>query len=768
LLVAGTYSAVLAIGVARARRDDGTVALGPADLVTLTRAVLVAGVAAMAVDSLYGPVSVPVLVGLAVVALALDAVDGFVARRTESASSFGARFDMEIDAFLIAVLSAAVAKDYGAWVLAIGVARYSFWIAGRLWPWIDRPLPYRYWRKVAAATQGVVLAVVVSGLLPRSVNLALLVGAMALLAESFGRDLVWLWRHRATGPADTSVAEAATPDAEAGAPSAEPERPVAAPRPRGRARRVLGATSTVLAFCLVWVALTAPDAPGQGASALLRIPVEGLVLVAIALMVPPRASRVIAVGAGVVLAVLTLLKVLDLGFGVALDRPFDPVTDWAYFGPAFGVLGDSVGHAAAVAVVVAAALLVTALLALLPLSTRRVAIVAGRHGVGTARTVAALGVVWIGSALLGLQIAPGAAVASASTGGLAYNQVRAINGDVADEQAFTNSISHDPQAITPGNDLLTALRGKDVLFVFVESFGKVALTDPLIAPGVDAVLMSGTKELAAAGFSARSGYLTSSTFGGISWLAHSTLQSGLWIDNQLRYNELVTSNRFTLSDAFARAGWRTVGDVPSNYTEWPEGMSFYHYDQIYDAHNAGYVGPQFSYSQMPDQYILSAFQRMELAKPHSPVMAEIDLVSSHTPWAPLPTMVNWDAVGNGAVFDGMPASGASPTAVWSTADGIRRAYGQSIQYSMTALSSFVATYPDPNLVMVVLGDHQPASVVSGSNPSHDVPISVIAHDPTVLDRIDGWGWTDGLRPADDAPVWRMDSFRNKFLAAFGS
>ena len=315
---------------------------------------------------------------------------------------------------------------------------------------------------------------------------------------------------------------------------------------------------------------------------------------------------------------------------------------------------------------------------------------------------------------------------------------------------------------------MTALRGKDVLFVFVESYGKVALTDPVIAPGVDAVLTSGTKDLADAGFSARSGYLTSSTFGGISWLAHSTLQSGLWIDNQLRYNELVASNRFTLSDAFARAGWRTVGDVPSNYAAWPEGTSFYHYDQIYNAHNVGYVGPQFSYSQMPDQYILSAFQRMELAKPHAPVMAEIDLVSSHTPWAPLPTMVDWGAVGNGSVFDRMPTSGASPTAVWSTDDGIKRAYGQSIQYSMTALSSFVATYPDPNLVMVVLGDHQPASVVSGSNPSHDVPISVIAHDPTVLDRIDGWGWTDGLRPADHAPVWPMDAFRNNFLAAFGA
>ena len=297
---------------------------------------------------------------------------------------------------------------------------------------------------------------------------------------------------------------------------------------------------------------------------------------------------------------------------------------------------------------------------------------------------------------------------------------------------------------------------------------RVALTDPLIAPGVDAVLASGTQDLAAKGFSARSGYLTSSTFGGISWLAHSTLQSGLWVNSQLRYNQLVASDRFTLSDAFKKAGWRTVGDVPSNFEAWPEGTSFYHYDQLYDAHNVGYAGPEFSYAQMPDQYILSALQRLELSKPgRPPVMAEVDLVSSHTPWAPLPTMVDWDAVGDGSIYDGMPAQGASPGDVWSTNAGIKQAYGQSIQYSLTALTSFVARYPDPNLVMVVLGDHQPAGVVSGSDPSHDVPISIIAHDPTVLDRVGAWGWTAGLRPADDAPVWGMDSFRNRFLAAFG-
>jgi hypothetical protein len=87
---------------------------------------------------------------------------------------------------------------------------------------------------------------------------------------------------------------------------------------------------------------------------------------------------------------------------------------------------------------------------------------------------------------------------------------------------------------------------------------------------------------------------------------------------------------------------------------------------------------------------------------------------------------------------------------------------------MNALVSFVQTYPDPNLVLVVLGDHQPSTIVSGDGAGHDVPVSVIAHDPSVLARVSGWGWQDGLRPAPDAPVWRMDAFRDRFLAAFSA
>ena len=98
---------------------------------------------------------------------------------------------------------------------------------------------------------------------------------------------------------------------------------------------------------------------------------------------------------------------------------------------------------------------------------------------------------------------------------------------------------------------------------------------------------------------------------------------------------------------------------------------------------------------------------------------------------------------------------------------IRAAYGQSIQYTMKALVSFVQHSSDPNLVVIALGDHQPWTIVSGDQPSHEVPISVIAHDPAVLKRISGWGWNDGLQPSPRAPVWKMSAFRNRFLTAFG-
>ena len=131
-----------------------------------------------------------------VVALALDAVDGWVARRTGTASALGARFDGEVDAFLIGALSVYVAPEYGAWVLAIGAARYLFGAGEWLLPWMRAPLPPRRWRKVVAATQGIVLTVAAAEVLPHALTQALLIAALVLLTVSMGECTWWLWRRR--------------------------------------------------------------------------------------------------------------------------------------------------------------------------------------------------------------------------------------------------------------------------------------------------------------------------------------------------------------------------------------------------------------------------------------------------------------------------------------------------------------------------------------------------------------------------------------------
>ena len=538
---------------------------------------------------------------------------------------------------------------------------------------------------------------------------------------------------------------------------------------RHTASSVLGRLLTVLAALLVWSALVLPDgAPRRPAAAVVAVPIEALVLVALVVLLPRRAARVVALAGGIMLGLLLVVKLLDLGFFLALDRRFDPVGDLGYLGPAVGVLADSIGRFAATLVAVLVGLLLVGLVALMPWALLRLTRLVERHRAASLRTAGVLAVVWATCAVAGVQLVPGAPVASARAASVAVAEVRQVRAGIEGQHAFDRAAAApDPWATKDGSELLAGLRGHDVLVVFVESYGRVAVDASSFSPGVDRVLDRGTRRLDAAGFGSRSAFLSSPTFGGISWLAHSTLQSGLWVNSELRYTHLVKTHRFTLSRAFHRAGWRTVSDIPSNTEDWPVGRTFYGYDQLYGGYNVGYRGPRFSYAAVPDQYTLDAFRRRELAPGHAPVMAEIDLVSSHTPWTPLPHLVPWTSLGDGSVFDGMPARGPQPTDVWPDTRKVQDSYAKSIRYSLRSLVSFVQRYGDKNLVMVVLGDHQPATIVSGEGASHDVPVSIIARDPQVLARISSWGWQDGLRPGPDAQVWAMSSFRNRFLTAFG-
>jgi hypothetical protein len=427
-------------------------------------------------------------------------------------------------------------------------------------------------------------------------------------------------------------------------------------------------------------------------------------------------------------------------------------------------LRDAVGKSHADLAVALAIALVIALFVALVAALLRVTRVAAGHRGRALPAIAALGAVCVILQVLGAPVASTSAVA------LAVHEVRVVQSGLQDRATLAAEIARDRFRTTPGDRLLTGLRGKDVLLVFVESYGRVAVQGPALSPRIDAVLDRGTAELRAAGFSSRSAFLTSPTFGGISWLAHATLQSGVWIDSQRRYNQLVQSDRITLSQAFKHAGWRAVDYVPANTRAWPEGSTFYDFDKVYDSRNVGYRGPRFGYPTMPDQYVLEALHRLELARRHRrpALFAEVDLVSSHGPWTRIPRLVPWEDLGNGSVFHRIPARKSTRAALFSDRDKARAAYRHSIEYTLSAIFSFVQRYGEDDLVLVVVGDHQPASIITGQGAGHDVPISVIAHDPEVMDQTAAWGWQDGMSPSPQAPVWSMAAFRDRFLTAFGS
>jgi hypothetical protein len=534
------------------------------------------------------------------------------------------------------------------------------------------------------------------------------------------------------------------------------------------AARVATHTTTVLAGLLILAALMLPNAihrlvPG----AFIRLPLEAILIVATLLIVKPNVRPRVAVFFGAFIGLLTVVKMLDMGFYSFLDRPFDIVLDWVLFDDAESFLEDAVGKVGAVIAVILVVLLVIGLLLLMTRAMTRLDRLMRRHHTTVVRTTLVVSSIWIVLAMFGAEIT-NVPVAATNSSALVHNRVLQVEKGLKDGEKFAKLAAADDFGKTPPEKLLTKLRGKDVIFAFVESYGRTALEHPQVASKMGAALKEDTQRLSKAGYESQSGWLKSPVTGSGSWMAHATFMSGLWIDNQQRYRTLTSSDRLTLTSAFKRTkDWRTVGMMPGVTESWPEGK-FYGLDHVYAADGMGYKGPKFSWSPVPDQYTLSAFERREHSrKDRQPIMSEIVLATSHNPWSPLPTMTDWDKLGNGSLYHAQKKAGKDPQEVWRNAASIRTEYQRSVEYSMESLTSYLEKYGDDDTVMVVLGDHQPIPAVTGNSASRDVPISVIARDKKVMKQIADWQWQDGLKPAKQSPVWRMSRFRDRFMTAYG-
>jgi hypothetical protein len=515
--------------------------------------------------------------------------------------------------------------------------------------------------------------------------------------------------------------------------------------------------SAAAAVLLLALLLLLPASPGPPVP---RLPLELPAIVLLLLAAPGRPARALVT---LVLTTIIMLKLADLATEAALRRPFNPVLDGALLPAAWRLADGTLGRPLALAAAAAAAAAPLALAAAIWWATGRIAGLAP-HG-RTWPTALALPA-FVAAGVAAIPDFPAPPVGAATTR-LAWEHARDALRARADLARFRTEAAHDRLAAADPRDILPALRGADVFVVFVESYGRAALENPLYAPTITATLAQAEDRLRAAGLAMRSGYLTAPVVGGQSWLARATLLSGLRIDNQARYRALLASPRRTLLHLAQAAGWRTAAVVPAITLPWPE-AGWFGYDRVLAAADLGYRGEPFNWVTMPDQFTLAAFERRLLhPAPRPPVFAEVALISSHAPWTPVPPLIPWEALGDGEVFDAYAAAGDPPEVVWRDPDRVREQYRRALGYSLRTLASFAERHAAEAPLIVALGDHPPAPFVSGDPAGRDVPVHVIGA-PAAVARLDGWGWRAGLVPGPSVAAWPMAAFRDRFLAAFGS
>jgi hypothetical protein len=476
---------------------------------------------------------------------------------------------------------------------------------------------------------------------------------------------------------------------------------------------------------------------------------------------PRRAWSIgLAWAAAIAILLSMLIGIVDLVFQVSLARPFNLSLDLYLVSAVYNLAVGNMGLPMTLLAVFALLLVLT--VASFGLARLLAPPDAGLWGLTPRLAGVALVVL---SAVGYTHQAPSAVQArlSVPAGRLARTQGGLLVETWRERRRFRAELaSPDSYAGAPG--LLSALRDRDVLLTFLESYGMAALDDPPFAAVIRPRLDTLAERAGAAGLHLATGKLVSPTQGGQSWYAHGTVISGLWLSNQLRYELLLASARETMVDDFRHAGHRTAALMPAITMRWPDGVRL-GYDAVHTAADIAYGGPPLYWVTMPDQFTWSYLQRTVRKGGGRPQFVETALVSSHAPWTPILPMIGWDEIGDGSGFEPFRQEGHPPEELWIDIDQLRAQYARSIDYSLQAMTGYAERYLDDRTLLIVMGDHQAAPWVTGA-ASAEVPVHVFARDPALLEPFLAWGFMAGAFPDTAQPPHRMDEFRGWFVSAF--
>jgi hypothetical protein len=522
-----------------------------------------------------------------------------------------------------------------------------------------------------------------------------------------------------------------------------------------------------LVFHLVLIQPNHPAAMTWGA--LLVLPLE-LPVILLGLMIIGN-GRVGTLLRGVLVAVLTLILVLktaDYFMFTSLNRGFNPVADLPLVVSLVQLMAGSFGAVFAALAVVGSLVAAVCVAAILWWAA---GIWAHINLKGAPLRLAAIGTVLfagiaiaeVGHAMRhwSLPIQPPGAAFTARVG---IERIEMVQTTLAELRAFRLAAANDPYAQI---DTLLDHIDRDVMILFVESYGRTSFDTPFYADLHRETLNTAQAELDGLGLSMASSFLTSPTQGGQSWLAHATFANGLWIDSQASYGAALASGRETLFHIAARSGFRTAAIMPQITLDWPESQ-FMGFDTVLAENDLGYQGERFNWVTMPDQFTLTALDRMlrSSGENNERLFVQVALGSSHAPWVPVPELVDWDSINDGRIFNAMVTSGDPPDVVWRDRDRVRAQYRLAVDYALQTVFAYAARHADDPPLLIVVGDHQAASFVA-LDERRDVPIHIIGPHHLV-ERVADAGFSPGLVPQSQAPVLSMDRMRHLLLQTFSS
>jgi hypothetical protein len=453
------------------------------------------------------------------------------------------------------------------------------------------------------------------------------------------------------------------------------------------------------------------------------------------------------------IVLLALLQLVSAAVEQILDRSLDLYFDFRHVPNLLALYVDAAGWRG-VLVMIAAGLGAVLLLWL----TDRALTAIARAMVRPTTAFASLGVGLVGLLLAALPVArpidtAAASVATAQTVA-AWRAFMVLHG-------FDTRYAAALDAPQPPAGDLPGLKGKDVYLVFVESYGTVTLDDPGYRRVLDPALTDFASTVEGAGYTLLSSRLVSPVFGGGSWLAHGTLASGIKLD-QLANELLLNGQRKSLPRYLAAAGYRTVEVMPGIKKPDPE-AAFWGFNKHYFDADLGYGGPEFGWFNIPDQYTLRQFSAHELTPGHGSVFAQIVLVSSHTPFAPVPPYLDdWGDAGDYKTVADKDWTRIYAPPDWNDLD---QPYLDSIAYDLKTLGAWLKTL-DRDALVVILGDHQPPEITRVAGQPWTVPIYVLSRDAELVRPFAALGYTTGDAPPPRDNPEGMEKFLGEFLDAY--